>query len=246
MAEQIHPVDLLQYLTDFLEDGQSSVDDLISACLRLLILGGFGRARYYERDEPDPDDGPLCVLTHFTPGGSPRPVGYTIPWRDTALAQQGDGKSVELTPYGYTLPIPKWQYDLDMSGRTSVDIPVIAGGRTLGLLAADCEASQLTVLTNDDKAALVAVGAIAGSAITDELIAGAYTPFVPAQPSVSTKPEQYAREALSTLVTEVGAAVGALFEFDWRTAIVAVAGCRGPGLAAGRPDKANRLLEGRL
>jgi signal transduction histidine kinase/GAF domain-containing protein len=215
--DMIRPADALNLLPSMIHEGQS-VDDLINACLQLLISVGFERARYYEIDDGDPDDGKICVLTHCTPGKSQPPRGYTIPWQDTALEYLGKGASVVLAPYAYEMPAPRWQRDLGLENKISVDIPVVAGGRTLGLLAADCNPARMSATLSDaDRSVLKALGAMAGSAITRELIDGAYDPYTITQTAISTTPEQYALSALRQLMEEVDGAIGSVFRYDWRS-----------------------------
>jgi hypothetical protein len=212
MDSQVDPVGAIERLPGLVETGQSA-DDLITACLDLLVDIGFDRARFYEIDEHDPDDGAICVLTHQRPDANTRLHGYTIPLGDTALQRLGGGKTVVLANHNSMNPAPAWQYDLRLRDRVSVDIPVAAGGRVLGLLAADCEPGRLT-LNERGSSVLRALGAVAGSAASSISVKSA-TPSREA-PDTDTTPDEYAGYAGQELAAEVDAEIAAVFRYDWR------------------------------
>lgn len=211
---RIRPEEILPLLPDVAADGLRD-GDLIGSCLQALLVLGFDRARYYEIDEKEPHHGRICVLTRYVTATGPLPSrrGYTIPWRETALARLTDGCHVVRAQYDTFAAAVPWQRDLDLLDRESVDIPVISNGRVVGLFAADCEPGALD-LSARGESVLLSLGVLAGSAATEEQLPLDLAPLN--RRAENTSPEEYAVDAAKRLFEVIGGEVGALFGYDWR------------------------------
>jgi len=218
VSSPVRAIDALFMLPQLAQEASASGSPLI-LCLQLLLDLGFDRARYYQIDEGDPDTGALYVLTHHITGSEEvepwPPPGYTIPKGESAAHLAGDDRNVVSSNDYPLLSRQPWYSDLNLSGKLSVDIPVIRDGKTVGLLAADCSQERLD-LSDEARFCLQTIGYFAGSSQQHEAESNLLVDLGIKNDSSGSSPDEYARLAASILQRELRAQVVSTFRFEWR------------------------------
>jgi signal transduction histidine kinase len=202
-----------------------------------LFRMGFERVRYYNYSEeavPElPSTSTVYLAWQRNADGSehfPQPVGYPIRWDKTSLAESVRAPTsrrvrpiVRSSRHGnHQAPNHDWVDELDLLGRSWVDIPVHDQVKLLGLLAADWRGSPSEICKRD----LDTLGLL-GSVLGGELsaatprISDALMREIEALDSDSTSNRDFVVKAASRIRDAVGASTAAIFRFSWTNQAVA-------------------------
>jgi signal transduction histidine kinase len=184
---------------------------------------GFERARFWEVAWDAACEEQLAVLTDRLPADATgEPPGYVVAWDQSdivASRKQTSSKHGKLHPVqkhsSADSSLSKIERDLDLGGRTRVEVPVTAGADTESVLA--CDWSGERRLSESDLAALRLVGSLLGSHLALKSSSGPRTLAQTAADKDDRLPtvDGFVLDAAERLREQVDAAFAAVFEFRW-------------------------------
>lgn len=199
-------------------EGARDRDALVRDLLQILLDAGFERARYYETAADRVNHSHRLVLV-----GSTEDTHIGLQMEDATSSRRLAGASSTAAPCNESQlkvlskgQMPRWFYDLDLPGRSWIDIPVRALNDDVGLLAADWK-GPVEWLQSSDVEVLTLLGQLAGGML-------ALSPGRRIQRAVSElpKPDQSTERsileaALPIIASTFNVAACALFEYRWTT-----------------------------
>jgi hypothetical protein len=206
-----------------------SSSGIFAAASELLVSTGFQGVRYYEvaqESVPGAKTGKECFLAWINGVGLAQ-VGFSIPWSETSLAiQQRELGTVQATVtvhdaawfVTHGLAIPEWVSRLGLTDVSWVDVPIVAKGELLGLLAADWRGPP-GELTPDAISLLSALGAILGRELSaeDEPVADDLRAHLLDAGANFEGPDALVGDFIRQIRKSLGVASASAFRFDWST-----------------------------
>lgn len=191
---------------------------IVESALQALLDIGFERSRFYQvATDPFTADGPARKLFLFSAKGHESDteiLHYPIPWEETTLFAKG--QSTEPAIDTYEDSDAPWVVDLDMAERTWIDIPVVCGGKLIGLIAADVVGGKSilqSLVSIEDSAVL---GRLVGACLQ-----GPSTPSVAvaqaADDSIGEREDtrQIIFDAVDRFARANNIATATVFEYSW-------------------------------
>lgn len=191
-------------------------DEFIAAALKLMLEMGFERARFYELADDVVRKVPMVALTHESPereGDPMQSLLFDFSASSVERLETGLFPAVE-SAMASGEEIVKEIPDLNLEGRSWVDIPVTAGQDRVGLLACDW-LGDADALGGRDLDSLRAVGAQIGSHLRLKPIKAVDQYRKELSEWIARPPRELVFCASEHIARAVDAAAMAVFAFSW-------------------------------
>ncbi len=219
--------DSLKRIQDLAQDRTLDQSVFLEGIVAEMTVGmGFDRARYYDAAPNLPSVGDsLLVLTHSAGMGETVCDGLRIPLRKTTLGRSGQTQMPAVHSSGAQVDIAERPHlkllGLDRAGRCWVDMPIRYGDELIAAISCDWIGGDWD-LTRQDKDTLELIAGRIGARLSWDLRDGRVgAPLEELPDSGPISPlEGLLRSQTVRLTDGVQGAIGALFEYDWRTGML--------------------------
>ena len=213
----VHHVDAIEEIVRvagrLAADQTASLNPLLEQFLRF----GFDAARFYSAAYNAPDQDELLLLTAAVGDVDKGTIGLRIRYRESTLGRSGGsmpavGSGAAVSTEGER----KWVRSLHLEDRSWVDIPLRTGQRLVGLIACDWKGHE-SDLSDEDRVRLGLLGTSVATELelTPQIVASGIRTTLKDAAKNAEQPERVVKDVLDELVTTVGAAIGAVFEYKW-------------------------------
>ena len=185
----------------------------VRQCLDVMCSLGFDRSRFYESTHDSIRNEPRLVLVAEAPEPGVSRVGWGVDYRESTVARLGTGLFPAVGTYSDPAAAA-FVEELELEGRSWVEVPLTAASEVMGLLACDWPAAA-GELPEDDREVLRACGALIGGhlALKPIYVLERYRDERVSWPS--TRASELVERAAVHLAEAVDAAATAVFAFSW-------------------------------
>lgn len=193
--------------------------EFLQQALALLRPLGFSRIRFWEI-EPEGSGRPAhAVLLASAPSSAQS--GYSTPLTTSSLARDRTAREM-LEPRvesidSYQGSKPKWVTDLDLTDKYWVDIPVLASGHLVAIIAADWPRSGRPDIPPAALKALALFGVLVGDTLVRHIrrVADGLVTPINAPTSEKQSVEALLAAVCESLVRDLPAQSVSVFEYEW-------------------------------